>query len=130
MSQAKGYMSVQIENTWYDLRNPNHVSEVANLLDQGSGIQEYKETLYETGRTKYPQAAGKQYIHKRSGQVINIAYRHNLHYYTFWRELSPLVKGFPSTRVYGKVALHHLFNNYVEVIPPCATKDGGTPASV
>ena len=68
--------------------------------------------------SKYPNAAGKRYLHARSGHIINIAYRHSKYYYTFWRELPPLFKGEQPARVYGKVALHHLFEKYLEVITP------------
>lgn len=79
---------------------------------------------------KYPDASGKRYINAKNGSIINIAYRHSKYYYTFWRWWTPLVPGYPGTRVYGKIALHHLFTNYLEVITPCATESGGMPASV
>jgi hypothetical protein len=77
---------------------------------------------------KYPDVAGKRFISKR-GTIIHIAYRHSKYYYTYWHELPPLYTGGSTARVYGKIALHHLFNNYLEVITPCVTANGGTPAS-
>lgn len=67
---------------------------------------------------RYPNVAGKMFIHARTGSMIHIAYRHSKYYYTYWHELPSYFKDTPPTRVYGKIALHHLFRNYLEVIGP------------
>lgn len=80
--------------------------------------------------SKYPNVAGKTFIHPRTGSKIHIAYRFNRNYYTYWRTLPPLYNAGKVARVYGKIALHSLFDNYLEVITPCATASGGMPVSV
>lgn len=80
--------------------------------------------------SKYPDAAGKRYINARGGRILTILYRWSHYYYAYYYVMPPLVAGYPGTRVYGKIALHVLFNHYLEVITPCATVSGGTPVSV
>lgn len=69
---------------------------------------------------KYPDASGKTFIHERSGHKIHIIYRFSKYYYAFYREIDTYIKGLPPTRVYGKIALHHLFSRYLEVITPAS----------
>lgn len=79
---------------------------------------------------RYPDVAGKTFIHARTGSKIHIMYRHSKYYYTYYRESPSYIKGIPPSRQHGKIALHHLFSHYLEVITPCATVSGGTLASV